>query len=243
MKDLVVPGACFLCLLLSLSPHLPAWSQKFSIPEGYPESLRQQRDDYTAALIEDLNNPQLWKQLSHVYMNLADDLLTDTSEKIEAYDKGLKAATQAMTLHPDDAETHFLYAANLGSATRLRGITSGVVNLSEVMKHVDRAVELDPHHAPSLQMKGGLLAELPWYLGGNTALSKDYLHRAIEADDKYTNARIILAKLLIKEGKFEEARAQLLAVIQVRNPHYPYTWERRFRPEAQRLLDKLQDRR
>ena len=232
-----------LCLLLSLSCHPPAWSQKFSIPEGYPESLRQQRDHYTEALIEDINNPQLWKQLSHVYMNLADDLLTDTSEKIEAYDKGLKAATQAMTLHPDDAETHFLYAANLGSATRLRGITSGVVNLSEVMKHVDRAVELDPHHAPSLQMKGGLLAELPWYLGGNAELAKDYLRRAIEADGKYTNARIILAKLLINAGKIAEARVHLLAVVQAESPHYPYTWERRFRPEAQRLLDKLQDRR
>ncbi len=242
MRRPVFPGTCLLCLLLILSPHLPAWSQKVSIPEGYPESLRQQRDDYTAALIEDLNNPQLWKQLSHVYMNMADDLLTNKSERIEAYDKGLKAATQAMRLHPNDAETHFLYAANLGSATKLRGITSGVVNLSEVTKHVDRAVELDPHHAPSLQMKGGLLAELPWYLGGNAELAKDYLRRAIEADGKYTNAWIILAKLLIKEGKLEEARAQLLAVIQARNPHYPYTWEKRFRPEAQRLLDELQNR-
>ena len=232
-----------LCLLLSLSCHPPAWSQKFSIPEGYPESLRQQRNHYTEALIEDLKNPRLWRQLSHVYMNMADDLLTDKSEKIEAYDKGLKAATQAMTLHPDDAETHFLYAANLGSATQLRGITSGVVNLTEIMKHVDRAVELDPHHAPSLQMKGGLLAELPWYLGGDTKLAKEYLRRAIEANRKFTNARIILAKLLIKEGKIAEARAQLLAVVQAENPHYPYTWERRFRPEAQRLLDKLQDRR
>lgn len=232
-----------LCLLLSLSCHPPAWSQKFSIPEGYPESLRQQRDHYTEALIEDLKNPRLWRQLSYVYMNMADDLLTDKSEKIEAYDKGLKAATQAMTLHPDDAETHFLYAANLGSATQLRGITSGVVNLTEIMKHVDRAVELDPHHAPSLQMKGGLLAELPWYLGGDTKLAKDYLRRAIEANGKFTNARIILAKLLIKEGKIAEARAQLLAVVQAENPYYPYTWERRFRPEAQRLLDKLQDRR
>lgn len=242
MRSPVFPGACLLCLLFCLSSFLPAWSQKFSVPEGYPESLRQQREDYTAALIEDLNNPQLWKQLSHVYMNMADDLLNDKSEKIEAYDKGLKAATQAMMLHPDDAENHFLYAANLGSATQLRGITSGVVNLSEVIKHVDRAIELDPHHAPSLQMKGGLLAELPWYLGGNAILAKNYLRRAIEADGKYTNARIILAKLLITEGKLEQARAQLLAVIQVQNPHYPYTWERRFRPEAQRLLDELQNR-
>lgn len=243
MRLCAFPGTCLLCLLLILSCHVPAWGQKSSIPDGYPETLRHQRDLYTAALIEDLNNPQLWKQLSHVYMNLADDLLTHKSEKIEAYDKGLKAATQALTLQPDDAETHFLYAANLGSATQLRGITSGAVNLSDIVKHVDRAIELDPHHAPSLQMKGGLLAELPWYLGGNAELAKDYLRRAIEADDKYTNARIILAKLLINEGTSAEARAQLLAVVQAENPHYPYTWERRFRPEAQRLLDKLQDRR
>lgn len=90
---------------------------------------------------------------------MADDLLTDKSEKIEAYDRRLKAATQAMTLHPDDAEAHFLYAANLGSATQLRGITSGAVHLSDIINYVDRAIELDPHHAPPLQMKRGLLGK------------------------------------------------------------------------------------
>ncbi len=83
-------------------------------------------------------------------MNMGDDLFTQESEKIEAYEKGLQAASQAMILHPDNAETHFLYAANLGSAIKLRGITSGAVNLSEIIKHVDLAIALAPrttrHH-------------------------------------------------------------------------------------------------
>lgn len=91
-------------------------------------------------------------------------------------------------------------------------------------------------------MKGGLLAKLPWHLGGNTDLAQDYLRRAIEADDKFTNARIILANLLLQEGKTEEARSHLLAVIRAEHPHYPYTWEKQFRPEAQRRLNKLEAR-
>ena len=89
-------------------------------------------------------------------------------------------------------------------------------------------------------MKGGFLAELPWHLGGDTELAQDYLRRAIEPDEGFANARIILAKLLMQEGKTKEARSHLLSVIRARNPHYPYTWKRQFQPEAQRLLDELQ---
>ncbi|MEE8259829.1 MAG: hypothetical protein V3R14_02390 [Nitrospinaceae bacterium] len=49
----------------------------------------------------------------------------------------------------------------------------------------------------------------------------------------------IQTKLLIQEGRTEEAWSQLLAVIQAKNPHCPYTWKRRFLQEAQHLLHDL----
>ena len=131
-------------------------------------------------------------------------------------------------------------AANLGNAAKLQGFAVGGLQLPNIIKHVDRAIQLDPHHAPSLQFKGGLLAELPWYLGGNEQLAQDYLQKAISIDGNFTNARIILAKLLLKEGLTDLARTQLLRVIQTEHPHYPYTWARKFLPEAQRLLGTLQ---
>ena len=65
------------------------------------------------------------------------------------------------------------------------------------------------------------------------------LRRAIEADGRYTNAHLILARLLIKQGRTGEARTHLQAVLHVEHPHYPYAWKRTFRPEAERLLETL----
>jgi cytochrome c-type biogenesis protein CcmH/NrfG len=69
-----------------------------------------------------------------------------------------------------------------------------------------------------------------------------YFHRAIQADARYTNARLLLAKLYLKQGRVQEAREQLNGVLTVVNPHYPYHWRRTFKPEAERLLQSLEQR-
>lgn len=75
--------------------------------------------------------------------------------------------------------------------------------------------------------------------GGSEAEAESYLRRAIEADGRYTNAHLILARLLMKQRRLAEARLHLQAVIDVQQPHYPYSWMRLFKPEAERLLKAL----
>jgi len=233
--------AIVLVLLFFGLSSLPGYAQRDSIPDGYPQSLQNDRDSLTEALVKDPKNPSLWKRLAAVYMNMGDDLLDQEEDKIAIYEKGVTAAEQALALRETDAEAHFLYAANLGNAAKLQGLAVGAVRLGDIIKHVDRAIELDGNHAPSLQLKGGLLAELPWYLGGNEELAQDYLRKAIAIDGNFTNARIMLAKLLLKNGHPDRARSQLLRVVQASQPHYPYTWTRKFRPEAQKLLNKIKN--
>ena len=69
-----------------------------------------------------------------------------------------------------------------------------------------------------------------------------YLHRAIQADSGFTNARLLLAKLYLKQGRVQDAREQLHGVLTAVNPRYPYHWRRKFRPEAERLLQSLEQR-
>lgn len=90
---------------------------------------------------------------------------------------------------------------------------------------------------------GGLLAELPWFLGGNEDEAQQYLERAIQADSDYTNARLLLGKLFVKQKRIEEAKQQLKAVLAATHPHYPYNWAHTFRPEAERLLHSLEEAR
>jgi tetratricopeptide (TPR) repeat protein len=114
------------------------------------------------------------------------------------------------------------------------------VSLTTIKAHLARAIELNPHHARALQFMGGLLADLPWILGGRLDEAERYLHRAIRAGSGYTNARLLLAKLYLKQGRVQEAREHLNGVLTVVNPHYPYHWHRKFRPEAERLLQSLE---
>jgi cytochrome c-type biogenesis protein CcmH/NrfG len=230
------------CCIAGLLQGQPAAAQRDSIPPGYPQSLERERDALQTSLQRDGENAAVLTRLAEVYLDMADDLLTEEEKRFAAYEEGAKMARKALALKEASAEAHFLYAANLGSAARLKGMASGGLALKEINAHMARAIELDPHHAPSLQMMGGLLAQLPWFLGGDARSAEAYLTQAIAADGNYTNARLLLARLLISQDRHDEARRQLLAVIHAERPHYPYTWARTFKPEAERLLRALDAR-
>jgi hypothetical protein len=91
-------------------------------------------------------------------------------------------------------------------------------------------------------MMGGMLLELPRFLGGSEKKAQAYLERAIAADGNYANARMLVAKLYRKQGRIEDARRQLTAVVQAEHPHYRYTWERKYKPEAEQMLKELMEK-
>jgi len=220
-------------------PASEAAGPRDSIPPDYPQSLESELQHLLSVALRDRPDPNLLLQLAEIYMDLADDLYTDDQNRLSAYEQGAKAASGALELQNSNAQAHFLYAANLGSAERMRGLTTAAMKVKEIKRHVARAIELDNHHAQALQMMGGLLMELPWFLGGDEKLAQEYLERAVAADGNFTNARILLAKLYKKQDRLVEAKKQLEGVIHAERPHYPYTWARKFKPEAERMLKEL----
>ena len=213
-----------------------------SIPVNYPQSLEADLKTVMDTIRAGQVTPALLVTLAEVYRDLADDLYTDDLKRQQTYGAGATAALRAVELDGKNADAHFLYAVNLGSEARLKGLSAAARPLSAIEQHVRHAIELDSNHAPALQFMGGLLAELPWFLGGNETEAQQYLKRAVAADGNYTHARILLAKLYLKRNRVTDARRQLDAVIQARTPHYPYTWRQKFKPEAEALLEKLGDR-
>lgn len=228
-------------LLLGFLIVQPVDAQRDSIPPGYPDSLQDDLDAMLAAGVPESRDPAKPVTLAELDMNLGDDLLKDPEKRPEAYEEGARIAQRALEIREANPEAHFLHAANLGGAAQARGITSAVFTGNEIKDHLRRALELDPDHAPSLQVMGGLLAQPPWFLGGDEGEAQQYLERAIAADGNYTNARIIIAKLLIQINKVDDAKIQVRAVVEAETPHYPYTWQRRFRPEALHLLEGLDE--
>ncbi|MDO9116923.1 MAG: tetratricopeptide repeat protein [Nitrospira sp.] len=216
-----------------------ALAQRDEMPAGYPQSLEGDLSSLLARLNEGDASPGLLVQLASTYFDLADDLLTDEKKRRTAFEAGAKAAEQAFQLDDSNADAHFFHAANLGSAERLRGIANAAMVVKEIKYCAMRAIELNPNHAQALQMMGGLLMELPWFLGGDEKKAQEYLERAIAADGNFTNARILVAKLYKKQDRIDDAKRQLETVIRADHPHYRFAWERTYKPEAERMLKEM----
>src|SRR5262249_32256249 len=210
-------------------PASEAAGPRNSFPPNYPKSLKSELQHFLSVALRDRPDPNLLLKRAEIYMDLADDLYTDDQNRLSAYEQGAKAASGALELQNSNAQAHFLYAANLGSAERIRGLTTAAMKVKEIQRHVARAIELDNNHAQALQMMGGLLMELPWFLGGDKNLAQEYLERAVAADGNFTNARILLAKSYQRHARTEEAKKQLEYVVHTEHPHYPYTWARKFK--------------
>jgi hypothetical protein len=219
----------------------PSLAQPNSIGDGYPESLQEELKVWLARKDRHPDDPDVHYRLAGIYLNLGDDWYEDRQDRIQAYEQGAAEAKKLWQTRPDHAEGHYLYAANLGSLSHVKGLAYGAKTINEIIRHLEWTLELNPDHAQALQFLGGLLAELPWLLGGNKDQAQAYLEKAIHIDGNYTNARILLAKLLIKQNRIAEARQQLTAVVQAQHPHYPYTWAKTFRPLAQSMLDNLKN--
>jgi tetratricopeptide (TPR) repeat protein len=217
-------------------------SQPDVLPPDYPRSLERDLRSLEAGGADHSSDVGRLVRLADVYLNIGDDLLTDPDQRRGAYEAGARAAARAIDREETCAEAHSLYAANLGSAVRLKGRAAAGLALAGIKRHAARAIELRPDYPEALQLMGGLLAQLPRLLGGDRDAAQTYLERAVAIDGNFTNARIQLARLYIARGRVAAARHQLEAVVDARHPHYPYAWRRRFRPEAQQLLETLGDR-
>ena len=186
-----------------------ACAQRDEMPAGYSQSLEADLSSLLGRLSEGSASPGLLVRVASTYFDIGDDLLTDEKKRRTAYEAGAKAAKQAFELDESNADAHFFHAANLGSAERLRGIANAALVVKEIKYCAMRAIEINPKHAQALQMMGGLLMELPWFLGGDEQKAREYLERAIAADGNFTNARILVAKIYKKQGRDDDARRQL----------------------------------
>ncbi len=126
-----------------------------------------------------------------------------------AYRKAEELAEEALSSDPDCAHAHFLIFAARGRRVMEGSMASIVLELPSLNAHLDRALELDPRHARALAVKGGVLLDLPGFLGGDLKEAKRYLRRAVELNPTGPGTRVVLAKALIREGSRSAARKQL----------------------------------
>jgi len=181
-------------------------------------------------------------RLADLYLDLGDEVYSEEPMRRGAYEEGTRIARRAIDLDESNAQAHYLYAANLGSAVQLKGVMASALTVSELKAHVQRALELKHDYAPALHMMGMMLEELPWFLGGDREGALNYLKRAVAADPGYAHARLDLAKAYLKRRESDAARRELTVILQGALPSESSDSDRRHRDEASTLLNSLGSR-
>ncbi|MBY0247367.1 MAG: tetratricopeptide repeat protein [Nitrospiraceae bacterium] len=207
------------------------------VPAG--PSLHAQLKQMLAQKAEHASDPDFLVRLADVYLDLGDSLVGDQSKRRAAYEDGAKAAREAIEVQERNAEAHYLYAANLGSSAQLTGLMASALTVQELKRHVDRALALHPNHAAALHMKGMILEELPWVLGGDAEGALTHLRRAVAANPSYVHARLDLAKAYMKRKDSAAARKELDAILSRPLSATASAGNRRYWEEAQRLRNAL----
>ena len=225
-------------LLLKGIPALGA--EPPSLPIQVSESPLIQLQKLQAQHNLDSSDPTTLLQMSDLYFEIGEDIYQEEDQKRQAFENGSRLAKQVLDMEENNAEAHFLYAANLGGAAQISGVIASALTVNTLKTHAQRALELNPKHAPALHMMGMLLEELPWFLGGDPKMALTYLVRATKAKPDYTRARLDLAKAYIKRQNLPAAREELLLIVREPSGSPASLSRQRNLQEAQMLLDSLQ---
>lgn len=163
-----------------------------------------------------------------------------TEQKLAAYAQGRAAAKRAVELAPKSAAAHFWYATNTARWGQTRGVVRSLFLLPTVNEEIRTVLDLDPGFTPVYALAGNVLYEVPALLGGDLHRAEQMFRKGLEQDPKFTGMRVGLAKTLIKQGRIIEARRELHAVLDEKDPRNLAEWIIKDSRHARALLQSLQ---
>ena len=233
-------GYLALCLVLFMLS-CPAWSSGQLISKrDNPESLKYELQQLLSKGEAHSQDPAMLRRMASLYLDLGYGLYVDPGKKMGSFQKGAQLAKKALELDESSAYAHFLYAANLGSATELQGVMEGALAIQELKVHVNRTLELDVTFAPAHHMLGRIYEELPWFMGGDEEAAEKYLKQAVLLDKYYVPGHLDLGRWYLKQGLYEEAKKEFSWVLKTAPKEKVWIWERIHRPQAQKFLLQLE---
>jgi tetratricopeptide (TPR) repeat protein len=199
-------------------------------------------DAVYAGLIEAVktdSHPDNLIALAHAAFLWGDVRARTPEEKMQAYERGRRAAERAAELAPRNARAHLWLAVNAGRWGQTKGVLRSLFLLPTVKEHMETAIALDPGLIPAYVLAGSVYYEVPGLFGGDLEKSEAMFKKALNLDPRWTGARVGLARTLVKRGRPAEARREAEAVLAEREPRNPADWTLKDSREARALLATL----
>ena len=163
--------------------------------------------------------------------------VSGSAAKLEAYARARDLGRRALALDPGSAAAQFWLTASTARWGHTQGVMQSLSLLGEVRRGVDRVLELDPRFTRGYALAGHFAFELSPLLGGNATRAEEMFRKGLALDPHFTSMRVGLAKSLLRQGRIDEARAELERTLAEATPTNEADWTLEDAPEARRYLE------
>jgi tetratricopeptide (TPR) repeat protein len=177
----------------------------------------------------------------------------DGPQRDSMFTRAVQYARRAVTLNPDEAESHYALARTLGRYALTRGIRERARLGTQIRDEALKAVELEPDHDGALHILGlwhqnvmelsGVQRLIARTFLGAKALgeasweqAQTYLEAAVRAAPNAVIHRLDLGRLYAKRQQWQAAREQLEFALSVPSTDYN---DDNYKREAERALKRL----
>ena len=180
--------------------------------------------------------------LSRVSFIWGDVRARSDEEKLAAYERGRASGQRAIQLEPKNFLGHLWYAINTARWGQTKGVVRSLFLLPTVREEIRVLLELAPNVAAVHALAGNVDYEVPGPLGGDVDRAEATFRKGLQLDPSFTGIRVGLAKVLIKKNQPAQARRELQAVLDEKDPSNLADWTAKDVPDARRLLESIRDR-
>ena len=143
---------------------------------------------------------------------------------------------------PKSIPAHFWYATNTARLGQAQWGPRGLFYLPRVREEIKIILDLDPGYAPVYALAGNVEYEVPRLFGGDLDRAEIMFRKGLKLDSRFTALRVGLGKTLIKRRRLTEARLELQAVLDEKEPRYPADWVMKDSKDARDILGAMEER-
>ncbi len=177
----------------------------------------------------------LW---SRIHTQMGEDA-RNAAEKIRLFERAKAIAETLQAINPNNPDGYMWWAIPQGRIGQVRGVLNSLFMVPDLKKMFNKTLELDSSYAAAYDALGVLYYELPSFAGGDLKKAEKFLIQGLRVDPNYTVIRLDLAKVYIKQRRYEDAKRELLYILKTSKPTYPADYFLDDKPAAQKLLEEL----